>query len=267
MVLVLAMAPWPRCQEEERPPDLPREVRPDAKAVDQETRPHDRVSRILGKKVVNPGKEDLGEIDDLILTKDGGITYAVLSKRGGRLVPWVRIAGEAGKRLVLDMSEDRLEDAPHLDEEDWSDPSSPKWEKIDSWFGVKLNQERTFGGRASVLRRAAIKDPAGRKVAKVEDLIIDVALGRVTMAVLDGEKELGLEGRLVVIPWDAMTVAPLRTEFAMKDDLPALTLAPRFERTTWPEIDQAYVTKVHLYFRRDPDRSAPVIIIEKKNGR
>lgn len=95
-------------------------------------------STLTGDDVVNPQGETLGDLKDIMLdTSSGQIAYAVLSYggvfgMGDKLfaVPWsaLRIDGD-NKNLVLNVSKDRLKDAPGFDKDNWPNFADPTFGK------------------------------------------------------------------------------------------------------------------------------------------
>lgn len=102
---------------------------------------------LTGNDVVNMQHEEVGGIKDFMLdTRTGRISYAVLTF-GGFLgigqkllaVPWSALTLDRdNKRFVLNVSRDRLKDAPGFDKDHWPDMADPKWgESIHSYYGTK----------------------------------------------------------------------------------------------------------------------------------
>lgn len=102
---------------------------------------------MIGDKVRNPQGEDLGKLEDIMIsTEEGCIEYAVLSfggvmGMGDKLfaIPWeaLQIDTEA-KEFVLDVPRDRLEKAPGFDKEHWPDMADPQWgSEIRSYYGYE----------------------------------------------------------------------------------------------------------------------------------
>jgi sporulation protein YlmC with PRC-barrel domain len=89
-----------------------------------------------GNDVYNNDDEDLGDIKEIMLdVASGKIAYAVLSF-GGILgmgeklfaVPWKALKLDTvNKRFILDVSKDRLENAPGFDKDDWPDMTDRSW--------------------------------------------------------------------------------------------------------------------------------------------
>ncbi|HRQ66574.1 MAG TPA: PRC-barrel domain-containing protein [Xanthomonadaceae bacterium] len=93
---------------------------------------------LIGNDVVNRANENLGDIKEIMLdVKEGRVSYAVLAF-GGFLgmgeklfaVPWDALTLDtAEKRFVLDVTKDRLKDAPGFDKGHWPDMADPGWRK------------------------------------------------------------------------------------------------------------------------------------------
>lgn len=107
-------------------------------------------SSLASNDVVNLQNEDLGGIKDVMLEpRSGRINYAVLSF-GGFLglgeklfaVPWSAMTLDRNKRcFVLDVSKDRLKDAPGFDKDVWPDMADPEWAaKVHTYYGTKPDQ-------------------------------------------------------------------------------------------------------------------------------
>mgnify|MGYP006159360017 CR=1 FL=1 len=105
---------------------------------------------LIGNEVVNHNDENVGEIKEIMLeVQTGRVSYAVLSF-GGFLgmgeklfaVPWSAMTLDRNKRcFVLDVSKDRLKDAPGFDRDVWPDMADPEWTaKIHTYYGTKPDQ-------------------------------------------------------------------------------------------------------------------------------
>lgn len=101
---------------------------------------------LLGNDVYNLLDEDLGDIKEIMLDVPAGrISYAVLSF-GGLLgigeklfaVPWEALTLDTvNKRFTLDVSKDRLENAPGFDKDNWPNMSDPVWaDELHNYYGT-----------------------------------------------------------------------------------------------------------------------------------
>ncbi|SEP74558.1 PRC-barrel domain-containing protein [Solimonas aquatica] len=89
-----------------------------------------------GDRVMNSAGEDLGKIRDIMLdVPSGRVAYAVLS-RGGILgmgdklfaIPWSSLTLDAERRcFILDISKERLEQAPGFDKDHWPAMADARW--------------------------------------------------------------------------------------------------------------------------------------------
>jgi sporulation protein YlmC with PRC-barrel domain len=103
--------------------------------------------KIVGAGVINTKGETLGSIDDVVVDLESGkLGYAALSV-GGVLgigdklfaVPFedFKITHDTNNNIsfVLDVSKERLENAPGFDKNHWPDFASPQWKsQIDGYY-------------------------------------------------------------------------------------------------------------------------------------
>jgi sporulation protein YlmC with PRC-barrel domain len=100
---------------------------------------HPRVlaaSTLKNEKVVNTKNEDLGKIEDYMIDLNNGrIAYCVLSfggflGMGNKLfmVPWNALTLDTvNKRFILDVSRERLKQAPGFEKDNWPDTTAPEF--------------------------------------------------------------------------------------------------------------------------------------------
>jgi sporulation protein YlmC with PRC-barrel domain len=108
-----------------------------------------RVSTINGMKVKNEAGEDVGHVDELVFDiKAGKAKYAALSFGGfagfgNKLfaIPMSAFTLKHGAEqtfLVLDISPERLKEAPGFDKEHWPDMANPNWAtEIDKFYPAR----------------------------------------------------------------------------------------------------------------------------------
>jgi hypothetical protein len=101
-----------------------------------------RASDVIGLTVTNDQHQDLGTVDDLILSSDGRVSYVVIS-RGGILgvgeklsaIPWLASNPRIHERaLVVDISKERFEKAPSFGS--WAEFKETGFEsKVRAYYG------------------------------------------------------------------------------------------------------------------------------------
>lgn len=102
---------------------------------------------ILGAKVINPEREDLGKIEDLVIdTRNNRVAYAILSF-GGILgmgdkhfaIPWEAFSFDLFEKVaVLSVEKDRLKNAPGFDKDNWPDMAGTAWgTQLHGHYGYK----------------------------------------------------------------------------------------------------------------------------------
>lgn len=95
-------------------------------------------SSINGTKVENANGENLGKVEDLMINlSTGEVEYAVLSfggflNMGNKLfaVPLQAFSVDTGdKKLVLNETKERLENAPGFEKDNWPNHADGKWQQ------------------------------------------------------------------------------------------------------------------------------------------
>lgn len=91
-------------------------------------------STLAGDAIKNPQGDSLGDLKDIMIdTTSGKVAYAVLSfggilGMGDKLfaVPWEALAVDGeNKCLILNVSKERLKDAPGFDKDHWPNFADP----------------------------------------------------------------------------------------------------------------------------------------------
>ncbi len=95
------------------------------------------------KKVQTSQGEDIGKVEDVIVGSNGRVKYLIVSHGGamgfgGKLtpVPWNVVAGYDEKAITLNVDKSRLDQAPTISENEYSQLNSPEWnQKVHSYYG------------------------------------------------------------------------------------------------------------------------------------
>jgi sporulation protein YlmC with PRC-barrel domain len=186
------------------------------------------VSALLKTEVMNRANEKIATVSDLILTADGKVHYAILGVGGVvgigtkyTAIPWSKLEAKHlhGKYAVnLDMSKDRLDQAPMLQDENYNELNNPQWiARMREFFGARdagstaheTSAESTSGAaqtkmlRASKIMAAALKNSRDESLGKVEDLLLDKG-SRVAFAIIGHGGVLGIGESYIPVPWSKL---------------------------------------------------------------
>lgn len=106
-----------------------------------------RADDVIGKKVINPSKENLGKIYQIVLDKLTGQTiYVVLETGsflglGGKLLalPWNAISYDPNEEaFVLNVSKERLQNAPGFDKDHWPNMADKSYgDSLFKYYGTR----------------------------------------------------------------------------------------------------------------------------------
>ena len=106
----------------------------------------ERVTQIIGKKVISQKGEDLGKIEDIVLSKEGCLDYLILASggflgTGDRLIPipWKAVTtGAQADTIIVNMDKSQLEKAPNFESKKWPNFADSEWfGKIREFFEGK----------------------------------------------------------------------------------------------------------------------------------
>ncbi len=102
---------------------------------------------LIGARVRNAAREDLGKLEDVMLDlNQGRVAYAVLSfggflGLGNKLfaVPWAALTlDQEDKVFILNIDREVLERAPGFDKDNWPDMADLEWGgQIYSYYGYR----------------------------------------------------------------------------------------------------------------------------------
>ena len=110
-----------------------------------------RASELIGKEVVNRNQEELGEVEDIVIGRDGSVNYVVVSHGGvlgigDNLIPVpfsaVEHRAESEDKLTVNMSKSEMEKAPNFANTEWPDFSDPNYDKdVYGYYGTTPRSE------------------------------------------------------------------------------------------------------------------------------
>jgi sporulation protein YlmC with PRC-barrel domain len=102
-------------------------------------------------------------------------------------------------------------------------------------------------------RGDSVYDVAGRFLGEIAELVIDITSGRVAYALLAVGGFLGMNRKLMPIPWSTVTVDRVYQRCVVNIGLERLINAPSLDGDVLPRMaDPSWATSVHAYFGCKP---------------
>ena len=122
----------------------------------------------------------------------------------------------------------------------------------------KILAARSF--RASKLSGLNVRNNEGEKVGTINDLVVDVATGKVEYAALSVGGVLGIGDKLFAVPFSELKFDHGRDEmyFVLNISKEKLQAAPGFDQSSWPNFaDTHWREQIDKYYRetRTKERS------------
>lgn len=86
-------------------------------------------------------------------------------------------------------------------------------------------------------------------LGKIEEIVIDLAKGRVAYAVLSFGGFLGMGEKLFAVPWDALALDAENERFVLDKPKELLEKAPGFDKNDWPDLaDRTFAGRVYEHY-------------------
>ena len=105
--------------------------------------------------------------------------------------------------------------------------------------------------RASTYKNTKVKNAAGEKVGKVEDIMLNTATGEISYVVLAVDTGfLNMDSKYFAVPWQALKFDTAQEDvFILNVEKEKLKNAPGFDKDNWPDDPQhGFLTEVHNYY-------------------
>ena len=105
----------------------------------------------------------------------------------------------------------------------------------------------------STLRGTRVHNFAGEVLGKVDEFVVDLGSGRISYVVLSLGGFLRIGDKLFPVPWELFSTRAENHEFFLDMDKQMLLDAPSFERTRWPDMeDAAWASNIHAHYAQKP---------------
>jgi sporulation protein YlmC with PRC-barrel domain len=218
--------------------------------------------RVEGTAVYDAQGKRIGKVERLVIDKASGrVAYAVLSF-GGFLgigadhypIPWPMLDYDeklGGYRV--DITEEQLKNAPKIEQaESWDQAKRDRDEEVHGyWAQPAPVQERQTSSliTSDRVEGMPVYDAQGKRIGKVERLMIDKLTGRIVYAILSFGGFLGIGGDQYPIPWSMLTYNEKPDGFQLDITEEQLKNAPKIEQgESWEQADRARNQDVYDYW-------------------
>ncbi|HWM88957.1 MAG TPA: PRC-barrel domain-containing protein [Kofleriaceae bacterium] len=102
---------------------------------------------------------------------------------------------------------------------------------------------------ATSLSGDKVVNTRNENLGKIEDIMLDVANGRIAYAVLSFGGFLGMGDKLFAIPWTAMKLDEEQKVFVLDVDKEMLDSAPGFDKNNWPDLSsEEYARSIYSHY-------------------
>ncbi len=106
---------------------------------------------------------------------------------------------------------------------------------------------------ASTLISDDVRNPDGKDLGEIKDIMIDMEHGRVAYAVLETGGLFGIGKKLFAVPWSALSLDAEHHEFVLDVDEATIENAPGFDQDHWPDFtDRTWGQTVYSHYGQAP---------------
>lgn len=106
---------------------------------------------------------------------------------------------------------------------------------------------------AGTLTGDTIRNTNDEELGNVEEIMIDVASGRVAYVVMSAGGFLGIGDKYFAVPWDLLQVDTENHDVVVDLDKETIENAPGFDKDNWPSMsDLTWLDDVYVYYKVDP---------------
>ena len=85
----------------------------------------------------------------------------------------------------------------------------------------------------------------GEVLGELKEIMVNIATGKIGYAVLITKRD----EKLIASPWDAIVYDAVRKLFLINMSAAKIGLAPAFDNTNWPNMDdETWADEIHCYF-------------------
>jgi len=218
--------------------------------------------RVEGTAVYDARGKRIGKVEHLVIDKAGGrVAYAVLSF-GGFLgigasrypIPWPMLSyDETLGGYRVDITDDQLKNAPKIEQgESWKQANPDREDEVYGYWEQPAPVQE--GQTSSLITSDSVEgmpvyDVHGKRIGKVERLMIDKLTGQIAYAILSFGGFLGIAEDHYPIPWSMLTCNEKPDGFQLDITEEELKSAPKIEPgEDWEQTSRARNQDVYDYW-------------------
>jgi sporulation protein YlmC with PRC-barrel domain len=206
----------------------------------------------------------LGTIEDAVIERSGNLPFAMISPSGGLLSGpdrWYPVPTQAlsldrySTQALLGLNRQQMQQLPGFERGRLPDTRNPGWDEtiLGYWEGILspetdfvLRQRRGIRGRRQDRPQAVllseflgfeVRNPVGRRLGRVRDLMIDLDTASVDYVVFSFEELPGVDGdRRYPIPFQALELEVPFSGIVLDAEPARVRQAPAFAEDQWPAL-------------------------------
>ncbi len=106
---------------------------------------------------------------------------------------------------------------------------------------------------ANTLKGTKVRNPEGKDLGKIEEIMLDQPSGKVAYAVLSFGGFMGMGDKLFAIPWKSVSLDQENEEAILDVQPDVLESAPGFDKDHWPDFaDPQWGESIHAHYNSTP---------------
>lgn len=225
----------------------------EAQAAGDQTGPNVRLSELTGYPLLNNASQEIGSVEDYVVTSDGRIAYAVIEldeidTEEPVIVPIaaLRISADPDARAaVLNADLTRLEGggAPMLENgglpAGWEQQASSFWSDAPAVDGGAAPIDRAY--LASGILDFDVVNTQNEGIGRVDDLMVDLGNRRVAYVAVSVGGFLGLGDELFAVPMNDFQINETESVLTLDVSREVIEEAEGFDQENWPvEADTSW---------------------------
>lgn len=214
-----------------------------------------KASDLIGMTVYNHQGKKLGRVQEVAVDVESGRVVQVILNRGLLIHEDDRIKAvppealhpdHRAKVLHLDASNKKLQSGPRFVSTQWAEHSdtahvSAVYAHYNDDGVAKTGLPELRPGQAQKLSKllgGRVNNLQDEKIGRVENLLVDLPVGRIVTFVVSSRNPRGAGDELTSLPPGALRTTPNRSALQLDSSREMLSSAPHFEANNWPDFTQ-----------------------------